>query len=102
MYRLAKLISYLFITPKTEAHTNPYRMDKTLINADRKLIKAVLTQAGLKPSSPNNKNPDYILHFRSSEKEGNRFILNTYNDINNTDLHNAINLLTLTYKVIIY
>ena len=74
-------------------------MDKTTIDADRKLIKAVLTQAGLKPCSADNKyNPDYVLHFRNSETKGRRFILNISEE-HYALVKDALEQLTLNYRI---
>ena len=74
-------------------------MDKTLINADRKVIKAVLTQAGLLSSSAENKyNCHYVLHFRNNETKGSRFIL-TINDRDYNLVKDALAQLTLHHRI---
>lgn len=70
-------------------------MDKTVIDADRKLIKAVLSQY----NDTTQYNPQYTLHFRSNQKVGYRFILSMpdkkFWDVIKPNLNN----LTLTYRI---
>jgi hypothetical protein len=67
-------------------------MDKTTIDADRKLIKPVIE------ATIGSKN--YCLHFRCSAADGNRFLLNVHKQHHDA-LRTALTPLALTYRVVV-